>query len=62
MDIGQLSEFLSVKQATIRRWVAQRSIPYTKMGKLVRFNKVEIEAWASAKAVPAYDKGAYSNG
>ena len=34
-----------VKQWTIRSWVSQRRIPYTKVGRLTRFPESQINGW-----------------
>ena len=34
-----------VKPWTIRCWVSQRKIPYTKVGRLTRFPETQINAW-----------------
>jgi excisionase family DNA binding protein len=38
----QLSEFLCVPQKTIYHWVQRREIPFTKIGRHLRFNPSEI--------------------
>ena len=45
LSVRTLSEMLDVKEATIRKWVLDRDIPYHKLGKLVRFKLSEIRAW-----------------
>jgi excisionase family DNA binding protein len=37
-----------VKPWTIRSWVSQRRIPYTKVGRLTRFPETLIDAWIQA--------------
>ena len=45
LSVRTLSEMLDVKEATIRKWVLDRTIPYHKLGKLVRFKLSEIREW-----------------
>lgn len=40
-----------VKPWTIRSWVSQRRIPYTKVGRLTRFPEEHIDAWIRANTV-----------
>jgi excisionase family DNA binding protein len=59
MDTKQLAEYLSIKVPTIRKWTFTRSIPYYKLGGLVRFDKGQIDAWLKDKMVEAYDPTKY---
>jgi excisionase family DNA binding protein len=45
LDTKGLEEFTSIKAATIRKFVQLDKIPYTKVGRLVRFRTSQIEAW-----------------
>ena len=51
IDINQLSIKLGVNKMTIYSWVSKRQIPFYKIGKLVRFDKVEIEKWLLQKKI-----------
>jgi len=55
LDINQLSAYLGIKSKTLYAWVNQRRIPHKKLGKLVRFDVREIDAWVSANSVKAHD-------
>jgi excisionase family DNA binding protein len=57
IDIAELKRRTAVKQATLRKYVAQRKIPFVKIGRLVRFELPEIEAWISERKVPALKRG-----
>lgn len=47
-----------VKQWTIRSWVSQRRIPYTKVGRLTRFPESQINGWIQSNTyVPAAANG-----
>jgi excisionase family DNA binding protein len=52
-DIGELGKRANIKVATLRKHVARRTIPFVKVGRLVRFRPSEIETWLSqcARAV-----------
>jgi excisionase family DNA binding protein len=45
IDLPTLAERLGVNQRFIRRLVAERRIPYIKVGRLLRFDPTEIDAW-----------------
>lgn len=45
IDVHQLSLMLCVKPKTIYYWVSKNQIPYRKLGRLVRFDLVDIDAW-----------------
>ena len=45
LTIDQLAERLGVSIRHVRRLVAERRVPYLKVGWLVRFDPAEITAW-----------------
>ena len=45
LDIAELAERLRIKPSTLYAWAAQGTIPYLKLGRLLRFDPDEIEAW-----------------
>jgi len=47
----ELSQILDLKVDTVYSWAWQRKIPYFKMGRLVKFDLKEIEAWLKDKRV-----------
>ena len=49
MKVAQVSEMIDVKEKTIYDWVHKRQIPHLKLGRLVRFDRSEIESWLSTK-------------
>ena len=40
-----------VKPWTVRMWVSQRKIPFTKVGRLTRFPEARIDRWISENTV-----------
>jgi excisionase family DNA binding protein len=46
-DIGELGRLANIKVATLRKYVAQRKVPFVKVGRLVRFRPSEVEQWIS---------------
>ncbi|OQA56113.1 MAG: Helix-turn-helix domain protein [Candidatus Omnitrophica bacterium ADurb.Bin277] len=45
MTAKQVSEILEVNPSTIYQWVHLGLIPYVKLGKCVRFKKIELFRW-----------------
>lgn len=50
MDAKQVADYLGVSPSTIYKWVEQRSIPFTKVGNLLRFPRWLIDQWLTEKA------------
>jgi excisionase family DNA binding protein len=51
MDIHTVAEVLCVAPRHIRRLVAERRIPYLKVGRFVRFDPGELDVWLDAQRV-----------
>ena len=45
LTIDQLAEQLGITVRHVRRLIAERRVPYLKVGKLVRFDPAEIAGW-----------------
>jgi excisionase family DNA binding protein len=45
LDIDAVAEQLAVTPRHVRRLVAERRIPYLKVGRFVRFDPTEVDAW-----------------
>ena len=45
MNYRGLSAYLKFAQGTLRHWVMQGKIPHIKIGRSVRFDKKQIDAW-----------------
>jgi excisionase family DNA binding protein len=52
LDIGAVAERLCVTERHVRRLVAERRIPYVKVGRFVRFDPVDVADWLTAARVP----------
>jgi len=48
LDIAALAESLRIKRSTLYAWAEQGTIPYLKLGRLLRFDPDEIETWLQA--------------
>ncbi|MFA5858406.1 MAG: helix-turn-helix domain-containing protein [Elusimicrobiota bacterium] len=45
LSITEVSEYLGLSKNTIYSWIWQRKIPYVKCGRLVKFDKKDIDQW-----------------
>jgi excisionase family DNA binding protein len=51
LDIEDLAHWLGVEEGFVRRLIAQRRIPFVKVGKYVRFDPEEIAVWVDGQRV-----------
>jgi len=57
MTVPQLAEYLQVSKITLHNWIYQRKIPYSKIGRRVRFKREDIVQWCEDKKVETgYDE------
>lgn len=45
MTVGEVAQYLSMKERQIRSLVFGKKIPHCKVGRLVRFHRPTIDAW-----------------
>jgi len=55
LTIDQLAEQLGITVRHVRRLIAERRVPYLKVGKLVRFDPAEIADWLDLSRHPQHD-------
>ena len=51
LDIDGLAARLGVTARFVRRLVEERRVPFVKLGRLVRFDPIEVEAWIGSSRV-----------
>lgn len=51
LDVAQAAERLSVTPRFIRRLVFERRLAYIKVGKFVRFEPADLDAWLSERRI-----------
>jgi excisionase family DNA binding protein len=51
LGFDAVAEWLGVEVVFVRRLVAERRIPFVKIGKFVRFDPAEISAWIDGQRV-----------
>lgn len=47
----ELAEYLTVKVSTIYSWTHQKLIPHVKVGRLLRFRKLDIQEWVATHQI-----------
>jgi excisionase family DNA binding protein len=52
LSIDQLAQQLGITVRHVRRLVAERRVPYYKVGRLVRFDHDEIDEWLRDRRRP----------
>jgi excisionase family DNA binding protein len=52
LTIDQLAERLGITVRHVRRLVAEKRVPYLKIGRLVRFDPAEATRWLGTRRVP----------
>jgi excisionase family DNA binding protein len=52
LTIDQLAEQLGITTRHVRRLIAERRVPYLKVGKLVRFDPAEVADWLDDRRMP----------
>ena len=62
LNIAALAERLLVKRSTLYAWAEQGMIPYVKLGRLLRFDPDEIEAWLKKHRVEGIPEPASPRG
>ena len=51
IGIVELSQYIDISQDALRSWVWRKEIPYFKVGRLVKFDILEIDKWLKDKRV-----------
>jgi excisionase family DNA binding protein len=50
LTVPEAAQLLSVKPRTIYAWVQERRIPFRRAGRLLRFDRADLLAWAASQA------------
>ncbi len=48
LSVEEIANHLGIKKDTVYKWLAIKRIPAHKVGKLWKFNKVEIDEWVKS--------------
>lgn len=57
INIQELSGYLGVPLPTLYTWTHLKKIPYVKIGRVLRFDRVEIDDWVEKKKVGVLNFG-----
>jgi len=57
LTVEEVADFLRVKPSTVYEWAKQGKIPASKVGRLWRFSKQDIEAWVRNGGAQPHDGG-----
>jgi DNA binding domain, excisionase family len=52
---AELAAILSISKLTIYGWTERREVPFYKIGRLVRFDLDEIQAWLKDRKVSPHE-------
>ena len=55
LDMNGVATWLGTSHRHVRRMVAERRIPYVKVGHYIRFDQVEVARWIDEKRVSPAD-------
>lgn len=53
LDVPAAAARLNISERHLRELIYRREVPYLKVGRLVRFDPNDLEAWLAARRVPA---------
>lgn len=54
LNIQEVSWRLGVSVKTVYSWVNQRKLPHIKVGRLVKFDVADIDAWIAERKVEVF--------
>lgn len=50
LDVEDAARYLGVARKTLYKWVEGGQVPFIRIGRLVRFRRVDLEAWVDGQA------------
>ena len=45
LSVEDIVAYLGIKRDTVYRWISERNMPGHKIGRLWKFNKMEVDEW-----------------
>ena len=60
LNLTSAATYLGLQPATLYEWVAKRKIEYVKMGRLLKFDRRQLDKWISQHTVRARASAAQS--
>lgn len=59
VGIDEIAQQLGVKIKTVYGWVHMRQIPFVKVGRLVRFDLIDVNDWVKQRKVEVRNDSGY---
>ena len=44
-SVDEIADHLGIKRDTVYKWISERQMPGHKIGRLWKFNKMEVDEW-----------------
>ncbi len=57
LSVDEIAVYLGIKRETIYKWLAEKSMPAHKLGKLWKFRKDEVDEWVKSGSAAKKSKG-----
>ena len=51
VDVKEIADYMGLSAHTVYTWVSQRRIPFTKVGRLTKFDLQAIDEWIAKHSV-----------
>ena len=51
VDVKEIAEYIGLSAHTVYTWVSKRQIPFTKVGRLTKFDLRAIDEWIAKHSV-----------
>jgi len=63
LSVDEIADHLGIKRDTVYKWISERQMPGHKIGRLWKFNKMEVDEWVRTGGanVSQTDKKTYEN-
>jgi len=45
LSVDEIGAYLGIKRDTVYKWIKEKEMPASKMGRLWKFKKAEVEEW-----------------
>lgn len=56
MTPDEAAKYLNISKLTLYGWTSKRKVPFRKVGRLIRFEKDELDNWTRRSEVSAFAK------
>ncbi|MDQ2586007.1 helix-turn-helix domain-containing protein [Saccharothrix yanglingensis] len=57
-SVPEAAEYMSTTERFVRRLIAERRIPFHRLGRLIQFKRADLDAFIEAGRVEAFDPAA----